>query len=583
MKPLYLRRGLIVVFFLMTVAAVSGGVWRYGYVQALEQLARRGQSDLALAIDRLTGQLQLYQQLAVLMADHPSVYAVLQGAPFGSADELLLQAADKTAALDLFLVDPSGRVVASANKTVQENIRDTSYFTRAQQGALGEAHGINPRTGQRAYYFAAPVFAPDSQFAGALIVVANIDKVETEWRGARPSILFTDKQGEVFVTNRSELLFWRERREGSFEDPQGVERLVRRYRVGGHELWRTEWSPYVPGRALHLAQQLPIIDMKAEALIDVDPARRLAALQAAVVAAVVLAFGALLFLATERRRTLAEANARLESRVIERTQELSQTNEALRHEVLERVATEGALKRAQSDLVQAGKLSALGQMSAGISHELNQPLMAIQQYAENSSIFLEKNKPEIAAQNMQRVSELARRMARIIKNLRAFARQESEPVARVDLVQVVETALELSEARMRQEQVTLDWTAPKEPMVVMGGDVRLGQVLVNLLSNAVDAMAGREDKRILITVRRDAGQILLEVADTGPGLEEPEKIFDPFYSTKEVGASEGMGLGLSISYGLVQSFGGVIRGRNRPEGGAVFTVELAPAKQKETV
>jgi len=111
---------------------------------------------------------------------------------------------------------------------------------------------------------------------------------------------------------------------------------------------------------------------------------------------------------------------------------------------------------------------------------------------------------------------------------------------------------------------------------VMGGEVRLRQVLMNLISNAVGAMEGRDDKRLRLTV--DASDpVRVSVRDNGPGLSDPEKIFDPFYTTKEVGRSEGMGLGLSISYGFVQSFGGAITGRNHPEGGAEFTIELTPA------
>jgi two-component system C4-dicarboxylate transport sensor histidine kinase DctB len=114
------------------------------------------------------------------------------------------------------------------------------------------------------------------------------------------------------------------------------------------------------------------------------------------------------------------------------------------------------------------------------------------------------------------------------------------------------------------------------PVWVKGGEVRLGQVFVNMINNATDAMIAQPEKRIDITLAVEAGRVVAEVADNGPGIDDPEKIFDPFYSTKPVGASEGMGLGLSISYGLVQSFGGAIRGRNRTGGGAVFTVELAP-------
>ncbi|MBR9652029.1 ATP-binding protein [Thalassovita aquimarina] len=581
MKPALLRRLILAILFLLAVVAVAGGVWRYGYVQALAQLAQRGESDLTLATDRLTGQLQLYQQLAVLTSDHPAVRTALQVGDAGDLRDLLLASADKTAALDVFLADAQGRVLASANATEPANVAAAPYFTRALQGALGEHHGISASSGLRTYYFAAPIFGPGEQVAGVLVVVANIDRVESEWRGARPTVFFTDDRNEVFISNRSELLFWKQRADGGLAPADGPDPDFATQHVGGYDLWLTDWSPYVPVRALHLYKDLPIIGMRAEALIDVDPARRLAALQAAAVAGVFLAFGAFLFLATERRRTLAEANARLESRVQDRTKELSAANIALRHEVAERIAAEAALKKAQADLVQAGKLSALGQMSAGISHELNQPLMAIQQYAENGSAFIIRGKTYKAAENLRRVSDLAVRMSRIIKNLRAFARNESEPVGKVDLVQVIDTAVELTAARLKADHVTLDWdpSAYGGPILARGGEVRLTQVFVNLINNAADAMLDQVDRHIRIGIDIGA-KLAVSVHDIGPGIKEPDKVFEPFYSTKTVGSSEGMGLGLSISYGLVQSFGGNIRGANGPSG-AVFTVELDHWQEEE--
>jgi len=321
-------------------------------------------------------------------------------------------------------------------------------------------------------------------------------------------------------------------------------------------------------------RDLPVVGLTGEILVDVAPARRLAGLQAATVAAICLAFGAVLFLVTERRRALAEANAKLEARVADRTRALSEANVMLRREVVEREEAEAALKRAQADLVQAGKLSALGQMSAGISHELNQPLMAIRQFADNGAAFVARGKPEKAGENLSRIAEMAARMARIIRNLRAFARNESEPMGKVDLVQVIGSAVELTEARLRADAVQLAWEAPAAPLYVWGGEVRLAQVFVNLINNAADAMAGRAGKRIVIAVTDAGGRLVVSLRDSGPGIADPDKIFEPFYSTKEIGGDEGMGLGLSISYGLVQSFGGNIRGANAPGGGAVFTVEL---------
>ncbi|MGB2202695.1 MAG: ATP-binding protein [Pseudooceanicola atlanticus] len=579
----YLRRATMIAAFLCLTLAVAWAVWRGSYAQALDPLTERGEADLALTVDRLTGQLQRYQDLAVLMSTHPhlTVLSDTAGSPFARnrASELLLAAADRTTALNLAWFSPEGAILAEARAgtvTPQEvsAFRASATFQRALTGALGTGIGYYGPERLRSYIFAAPSFGINGGVRGVLVVAVDIDHVEGVWRGDRPSVFFTDDAGRVFITNRSELLNWRETA-GSFLPPDGDPVPVRRSNVSGHEIWRADLSPYVPDPALRLGREMPQIGMHATALIDVTQAGRLAALQAAVVALVLLAFGAVIFWATERRRVLARANAQLENRVLARTAELSGANMMLRREVTERQEAEAALKQAQADLVQAGKLSALGQMSAGLSHELNQPLMAIRQFAENGALFLDRGKTDTARANLSRIEELSGRMGRIIRNLRAFARQESEPARRVDVAQVIATALEMTEARLAKDAITLHWTAPDTPVPALAGEVRLVQVLVNLITNAADAMAGTERRELTLSVT-DTPRPTIRVADTGPGIAQPERIFDPFYSTKEVGASEGMGLGLSISYGMVQSFGGAIQGRNREDGGAVFTVELEP-------
>ncbi|RYG91995.1 sensor histidine kinase [Loktanella sp. IMCC34160] len=579
-----LRRLAVILSFLAAVAAVAGGVWAYGYAGALRQLQSRGQSDLALAGDRLTGELQQFRSLAVLMADHPTVTGLLAGTVDPATSRaLLLEVADKTGSLDVIVVDQTGRERAAASGTPPDPHAGRPYYERAMDGALGVYHQLSDRYGRRTFLFAAPVFSEDGPPSGAVLVLADVEEVEAVWRGDRPTVFFTDELGVIFVSNRSELVF--RSRTGdmraagqSAEYPTGRIMPFVHYEARlwqGMDLWRVDAGRYVPERALHLELDLPVIGLVGEALLDVAPARQLALLQATVTAALCLAFGALLFLATERRRTLAEANQRLEARVAQRTAELSDLNADLLREVAERTAAEARLKKAQADLVQAGKLSALGQMSAGISHELNQPLMAIRSFAENAEVFLAKGKQDVAAQNLTRISDLARRMGRIIRNLRAFARQESEALSDVDITAVVDVVLEMASARLTQSTVTVIWDRPSGPVMVRGGEVRLQQVILNLVTNAVDAMEETGEKRLEIGVSSEGAKVFVTVRDTGPGIDEPEKIFDPFYSTKTVGSGDGMGLGLSISYGLVQSFGGNIRGRNHPDGGAVFTVELA--------
>lgn len=586
-------RILAVVTFLVAVAGLSIGVGWVGYMSALEQLQQRGQSDLALASDRLTGELQRYRELAVLMADHPGVAATVQGNAAGAA-ELLRQTADKTGSLDILVVSATGGELASASGNGAEDHAALPYFERAMDGAMGIYHLVHDRYGQRTFLFAAPVFSDAGPVQGAVIVVVNVDAVEAVWRGARPTVFFTDELGVTFISNRSELIFMaREpstaRRAATAEYAPDILTPFMTHQVRqtrGRSVWSVQGQRYVPETALHLSLPLPVIQMTGEALLDVAPAQVFARLQAGAAAAICLAFGAFLFLATERRRTLADANARLEGAVQARTAELSQSNKQLRREVGERTQAEAQLKKAQSDLVQAGKLSALGQMSAGISHELNQPLMAIRSYAENAEAFLERGKVDVAGQNLGRIAELARRMGRIIRNLRAFAKQESEGMTDVDVSGVIIAVLEITETRAKASGVDIVWNPPAAPLIVRGGEVRLQQVVLNLVSNAMDAMEGQTfTQRIEIDANLVGGRVELCVRDTGPGLDEPDRIFDPFYSTKQVTSDgtgqDGMGLGLSISYGLVQSFGGMIRGRNHPSGGAVFTVTLDAATPRE--
>ena len=577
------RRVVLILIYLVGVVAVSGAVWWTAEGRALDQLEAAGQADLTLAGDSIKSELDRFRSLAVVVAAHPDVADVLaQGDLRGQAD-FLIDLAGKAGPLDIVVVGTDGRELAAASAGASMNHAERPYFVRAMHGALGVYHLLSSRYDRRVYLFAAPVFAPDGPVMGAVIVAADVEAVEANWRGSRPTVFFTDELGVVFVSSRTELVL--KSRSGdvraaaqSAEYPAGVvsalpqidAQIVR----DRHEIWEMDGGRYLPDRGLHLTRPMPVIGLTGEALFDVAPVRQLALLQAAVAGALALAFGAFVFWATERRRTLAEANARLEARVMDRTAELEDVNANLLREVAERRDAQARLHQAQADLVEAGKLSALGQMSAGISHELNQPLMAIRSFAENAEAFLDKGKPDIAQQNLGRISDLARRMGRIIKNLRAFARQESAAMRDVDLVAVVDGVLEILATRLQDEGVAVAWDRPSGPLLVRGGEVRLQQVVLNLVVNALDAMDGGEDRALDIALDVQGGKATLSIRDKGPGLSDPEKVFEPFYSTKQMPTKEGLGLGLSISYGLVQSFGGEIRGRNHPDGGAVFVVTL---------
>ena len=208
MERILRPRMFVIAGFLAAVTAFAAGVWWYGYVAALGQLEQRARSDLALASDSLTGELRRFRELAVLTADHPQVRPVIAGdTPAEAFRPVLQEIADKTGALDILLVGAAGQPVASAGEIGVTDHAGRAYFERAMDGALGVAHLYSTSPGQRAFVFAAPVFSIQGPAIGALLVYTDVEQLEASWRGARPTVFFTDDLGVVFLSNRSELAF----------------------------------------------------------------------------------------------------------------------------------------------------------------------------------------------------------------------------------------------------------------------------------------------------------------------------------------------------------------------------------------
>ncbi len=298
---------------------------------------------------------------------------------------------------------------------------------------------------------------------------------------------------------------------------------------------------------------------------------------------------------TERKQheeALQAAYDEMESRVVERTQDLTETNQRLKQEIDQHRRTAETLQKTQDELIQAAKLAVLGQMSASINHELNQPLAAIRAYAENSVTFIERDRSDMASENLQQIVELTDRMATISAQLKLFARKSEGQLAIVSTQATIEYALRLFRPQLEKEQIALEVCLPEQDLFVRADAVRLEQVIVNLISNALLAVTGRSERSIRICLHRihpsdpdgkNNGQICIDVADSGPGIadENLNQIFNPFFSTREGG--KGLGLGLSISYRIISDFGGSITAFNRPEGGATLRVSLPETDATETL
>lgn len=278
----------------------------------------------------------------------------------------------------------------------------------------------------------------------------------------------------------------------------------------------------------------------------------------------------------EYEEELQRARDLLEHRVIERTVDLTKANQQLVDEVEKH-------KNTQDELIQTAKLAVLGQMSAGINHELNQPLTAIRTYADNAKSFLELDKLDTVKSNLVQIGGLTERMAKIIHPLKEFSRKTSGTPEPVCLQNVHDGAMSIMYGRLQKNTAQVNWPEGLEDIYVMGDTVRLEQVLVNLISNALQAMEDEKSARVDIEIQQQDGRFCMQVRDFGPGIPEEDlsRVFEPFYTTKTAG--QGLGLGLSISYRIIESMGGGMSVSNHPEGGAVFTLCLPLAPSPDTV
>jgi two-component system C4-dicarboxylate transport sensor histidine kinase DctB len=305
-----------------------------------------------------------------------------------------------------------------------------------------------------------------------------------------------------------------------------------------------------------------------------------ASMMAALLAEVVIASSVFLLLYRRRRaRRQWEEKDRirqeLERRVAERTAELSRSNALLRSEVEERLRAEADLRRAQDDLVQAAKLATLGQTAASLAHEVNQPLAAMRTYADNAAVLLARGRTEDVKANLASISALTERIAQITQNLKGFARKASGVLGPVPVQASIAAGLALLEHRIRRQGVHVAVDLPEAQIRVWAEQVRLEQVLTNILQNGFDALKGVASPEVVISVEVAGERVTITITDNGPGIapEDIPRAFSAFFTTKR----DGLGLGLPISRGIVQDFGGQLTYQAHPGGGAEFTIELRRA------
>lgn len=550
-----------------------------------EQLAEQNRQTLDLYVANLLGTLRRYEELPQILGGLPVLRQALQqpGDPLLQkiANEALADIRRRTGADVIYLLQPDGTTQvasnwAQADSFVHRNFAFRPYYREAMQGRLARFFGLGTTSIKRGYYFASAV-KEGSRIIGVLVVKVDLEHIERLWGNSPEQLLVIDNYGVVILSSREDWRFHASRPLSAAERDEIHANIP--YPVQDPKPLRLQQSAWL-SQSRTLPETGWTVSIYAPRTLIERPVRSVLLIGGATLLALLLL---LTLLTLSRRHYLdrialeAEAKRQLEERVLERTRELENANAQLQQEVHEREQAQRELMRAQDEVVQAGKLTALGTMSASISHELNQPLAAIRSYADNARVLLDHQRTEDARGNLEQISDLTTRMASIIAHLKAYARGARRAPENVQLQPAIEDALSMVASRRRAMNVELLRDVPDAPLWVQAGETRLRQILGKLLTNALDALAEKAPpRRLWVIASQDQHGVTLTLRDNGPGFSEDAlaHAHEPFFTTKTT--AKGLGLGLAICDNLLRALGGRLEMGNHLEGGAVVRLHLLP-------
>jgi two-component system C4-dicarboxylate transport sensor histidine kinase DctB len=550
---------LLVLLAIATVAVTN----RWLSDRFTETTRQRAELRLALYSGNMVSELQRTAVLPLLLANDPELIGALRGRDFSRTSARLIAFQEELGTASILLLDADGRTVSATDRNVLGQMLNTTPAFVQGLRSPDTAFAINPREGAGFDFTYSRAIRADNQIQGVVVVSADLSKFERAWAGLLDAVMVVDTSDRVLLATEPR---WR----GLSQD-EALEVQAPTTAIGRALRLTADWAneppdAYLRGEAV-MQTESPVAfqGWKMVTFTAYDSVREKVN---GILALEIMGFAILLavsFFFLSRKAWSQTMSFQRESL------ELRRLNARLQREIAERERVQKDLATAELTLAQSSKLAALGEMSAAVSHELNQPLAAMKTYLAGARLLLQRKRPEEALSSFQRIDDLIERMGAITRQLKSYARKGGEAFEPVDLRACISAALSMMEPQLKLRVVRITRTIPRQPVMVMADRLRLEQVIINLLRNAIDATHGLSQPQIDILL--SAGETaVLTVRDNGHGIRDLENLFEPFYTTKKPG--EGVGLGLAISTGIVTDLGGRLTARNGEGGGAVFEVQL---------
>ena len=538
-----------------------------------ETVRQRAEVRLTLYQGQLIAELQRASIVPQLLARDPALIGALNAADYTQSTQRLLSFVDEIGAASLMLLDRDGRAVAvTERERLGEMHRQSKFFIEAQRSNQTVFTRYEDASGGYRFVYSRRI-EDQGTFLGVIAVEVKLRKLEQSWAGVADAVIVMDSEGRIILTTEPR---WRGLEEtealAAQSAPSAIERAIRA---------TADWvalpvDAYLRGEAVMRREaRVPFQGWRMVTYTTYASVRdRVNGVLALEIMgfAIILAGGIWL---TGRRAANRALFFQRESA------ELRELNRRLQSEIAERQKVQADLQVAEQTVAQTQKLAALGEMSAAVSHELTQPLAAMKTYLAGARLLVSRRRPEEALAAFTRIDGLIERMGAITKQLKSYARKGSEEAKPVDVRNAVFGALAMMEPQLKSRSVTISRTLPAEPVIILGDSLRLEQVIVNLVRNALDATQHVKSPQIDILLAKGDETAELTVRDNGEGIKDLGSLFEPFYTTKEPG--DGVGLGLAISSGIVGDLGGRMTARNSAEGGAVFRVTLPLARESTNI